>query len=135
MYAKSCQLCGQNKPIMHTLYSNLIPFPPPSSPWQRIGMDMITNLPMTKKTHSDCILVIINHFTKIEHFVSCKKTLNTSTVVDLFMDTVVQHHRLPATIVLDQDKVDKQFLETPMHISRHQTSSHHCLPGPIRQSN
>lgn len=27
MYTKSCQLCGQNKPIIHTLYSNLIPLP------------------------------------------------------------------------------------------------------------
>jgi len=70
-YTKACQLYAQNKLDTHTTYGTLLPLTPPSGPWQQIGIYLITDLPTTKKTHFDCILVVIDHFIKIGHFAPC----------------------------------------------------------------
>ena len=65
---------------------------------------MITDLLKTSKISYDCILVVIDHFTKISYFVPCKKSLNTKQATNLLIDIVIRYHRLSSTIVLDRDK-------------------------------
>ena len=98
------QFYAINKPIIHTIHRYLLLLFSPGSPWQRIDMDMITNLPKTSKTSYDCILVVINYFTKISYFVPYKKSLNTKQTTNLLMDTVIRHYGLPLTIVSNKDK-------------------------------
>jgi len=50
---------------------------------------MIMDLSTTKKTHYNCILVIVDHFTKIGHFIPYKKTLNAEGAANLFINTVI----------------------------------------------
>jgi len=88
-YTKACQLCAQNKLDTHGTYGTLLLLTPPSEPWQQIGINLIIDLLTTKKTCFDCILVIINYFTKIKHFVFCQKTLNTESAADLLMNIVI----------------------------------------------
>jgi len=47
---------------------------------------------------------VIDHFTKISHFVPYKKSLNVEQTTNLLIDMVIKHHGLPLTIVLDRDK-------------------------------
>jgi len=103
-YTKTCQSCAQNKPIMYANYRKLLPLQVPSALWQRIGMDMIIDLLTTKKTYHDYILVVVDYFTKMEHFVPCRKTLNAEGTANLFINTVICHHGIPVTIVPDRDK-------------------------------
>ena len=103
-YTKACQSYAINKPIIHTIYKYLLLLFSSGSLQQRIDMDMITNLPKISKTSYDCILVVINYFIKISHFVPCKKSLNTEQTTNLLMDMVIRHHGLPLTIVSNKDK-------------------------------
>ena len=65
---------------------------------------MITDLPRTRKTNYDSILVAINYFIKICHFTLCKEILNTEYATNLLMEIVIKHHGVPAIIVSDRDK-------------------------------
>ena len=88
-YTKVYQLCVQNKLDTYAIHGTLLLLTPPSEPWQQIGIDLIIDLPTTKKTYFDCILVVIDHFTKIEHFAPCQKILNAKSAADLLMDIVI----------------------------------------------
>jgi len=68
-YVNRCQECNQNKPTTHATYGALAPLPVPEKPWSRIGIDLITDLLVTQHTHSDCILVVIDAYTKMAHFI------------------------------------------------------------------
>jgi len=103
-YIKAYQSYTQNKSTTYTLYGNLLSFTPSSHLWQYIGIDMITDLSRTRKTNYNSILVAINYFIKICHFILCKKTLNTKYTTNLLMEMVIKHHGVPAIIVSDRDK-------------------------------
>lgn len=102
-YIQGCQECQRNKPNNHTTFGLLAPLPPPVKPWTRIGMDMITDLPTTKNGF-DCIMVFIDAFSKMSHFVPCKKTLNSITAAEMLRKEVIKHHGIPSVIISDRDK-------------------------------
>jgi len=90
--------------MTHAIHRHLLLLPSLGSLWQRISIGIITNLLKILKTSYDCILVVINHFTKINYFVPCKKSLNTKQTVNLLIDMVIKYYRLPLIIVLDRKK-------------------------------
>jgi hypothetical protein len=47
--------------------------------------------------------VIVDHFSKMAHFIPCHKSDNASHVVDLFFNEIICLHSIPNTIVLDRD--------------------------------
>ena len=64
----------------------------PSPPWASISMDFITNL-LHVGGH-DMVLVIIDQFSKMVHFVPCSKTISGEETTYLFLKNVVQLHGL-----------------------------------------
>jgi hypothetical protein len=47
--------------------------------------------------------VVVDHFSKMTHFIPCHKSDNTSHVADLFFTEIIRLHSIPNTIVSDMD--------------------------------
>jgi transposase InsO family protein len=100
-YIAKCDLCSRviakhQKPV-----GLLQPLKVRDRKWDQIGMDFITGLPRTKLGY-DSIWVVVDHLTKIAHFILVKTTYTSAKLVDIYMKRIVWLHGVPKSIVSDR---------------------------------
>jgi hypothetical protein len=69
--------------------------------WEEVGMDFITRLPTCDHGHNS-IWIIVDHLTKVTHFLPFKTTDHGRKLADLHISQIVSLHGVPKYIVSDR---------------------------------
>lgn len=105
-YVASCDVCQRIKSGTKFPGGLLQPLPIPNQIWEDISLDFIEGLP--KSGDKDCILVVVvvvDRFTKVGHFISISHPYTATQVAQAFFDTVYRLHGMAKTVVSDRDRI------------------------------
>jgi hypothetical protein len=79
----------------------LQPLKIPEWKWEEISMDFIVGLPKTQNGY-DSIWVIVDHLSKVAHFIPVKTNYKGSKLAKLYIARIVCLHGVPKKIVSDR---------------------------------
>ena len=98
---QSCLICQKAKPERVPYPGLLSPLPIPHQTWDTVSMDFINGL--SQSSQYNCILVVIDKFSKYGHFIPLKRPFNAQKVAEVFLDNVYKLHGMPSVIISDRD--------------------------------
>ena len=102
-FVAGCAVCQQAKTEKVPYPGLLKPLEVPDHAWQVVTMDFIEGLPSS--TSYNCILVVVDKFSKYSHFIKLSHPFSALKVAKLYMEHVYKLHGMPQAIVSDRDKI------------------------------
>lgn len=100
-FVERCVTCQTSKGTASNagLY---LPLSVPTQPLTDIRMDFVMGLPRTQKGF-DSMFFVVDRFSKMVHFIPCKRITDAVQVGTLFFREIYRLHGLPLSIVYDRD--------------------------------
>jgi hypothetical protein len=135
-YVAECDVCRRIKTEHQRPAVTLQPLAIPEWKWDKVEMDFITGFPRSQKGH-DAILVVIDRFSKVAHFLPVKKTITASQLADLYVSRIVSLHGVPLEISSDRGSLfTSRFWESFQEaMGTHLSFSTAYHPSPKAKSN
>ena len=137
-FIQECLICQQTKYSTQVPAGLLQPLPIPNIVWDKVTMDFITGLPLSKGF--SIILVVVDCLIKFAYFGPLLCQFTTLKIVELFMDMVIKIHSFPSSIISDRDPVFlsnfwKQLFLLSGTTLRHNTAYHPLTDGQMEVVN
>lgn len=101
-YVAECHSCQTVKPVRQKVQGELHPLAIPERRWQSVSMDLITDLPPTKKGF-DSVVVFVDRLSKMVHIEPCTKTVGAEGLAEIYENRIFRYHGFPQDIVSDRD--------------------------------
>ena len=94
-----CDTCQRYKPARHPR-ATLQPHDVPDGPWQTVGVDLITGLPVVNGY--DVIIVYIDHYSKQVHVIPTTSKVDAEGIANIHHREVFRLHGIPTKFVSDR---------------------------------
>jgi transposase InsO family protein len=102
-WVDKCDICKKAKPERIAYPGLLQPLKVPAGAWEVISMDFVDGLP--KSGGFNCIMVVVDKFSRYAHFVPLAHPYTAHSVALAFMREIHKLHSMPLEIVSDRDPI------------------------------
>ena len=107
-YCEFCFICKRSKTFRHKSYDELESLSVSKFKWSNLIMNFVIDLSKSRNWNEviyDFILIIVDRFTKMIHYVSVFKTVSAENLVEILIREVVRLHDLSDSIITNRDFV------------------------------
>ena len=101
-FVTKCLVCQRVKAEHQVPLGLLQPIRIPEWKWDRITMDLVVGLPLTRRKH-DSVWVIVDQLTKSPHFLPVRTDYSLNKLEELYIKEIVRLHGIFVSIISDRD--------------------------------